>query len=130
MRAAILHTIGQPLVIDELPMPEPGPGEVLVKTKACGICATDLHILAGWGYQPHLPFVMGHEPAGVVRAVGAGVTGFAPGDRVVPNIFYTCGNCRYCRTNRETWLLSSASFCLANHPPTSLGATDASFSQT
>ncbi len=102
MRAAILHTIGQPLVIDELPMPEAGPGEVLVRTKACGICATDLHILAGWGYQPRLPFVMGHEPAGVVAAVGAGVTGFAPGDRVVPNIFYTCGNCRYCRTNRET----------------------------
>lgn len=102
MKAAVLHKIGQPLVIDELPMPEPGPGEVLVKTKACGICATDLHILAGWGYQPQLPFVMGHEPAGVVHAVGAGVTGFAPGDRVVPNIFYTCGNCRYCRTNRET----------------------------
>jgi len=102
MKAAILHKIGQPLVIDEMPMPEPGPGEVLVKTKACGICATDLHILAGWGYQPQLPFVMGHEPAGVVHRVGAGVTGFAPGDRVVPNIFYTCGNCRYCRTNRET----------------------------
>jgi len=102
MRAAILHKIGQPLVIGAMPTPEPGPGEVLVRTKACGICATDLHILAGWGYQPQLPFVMGHEPAGVVEAVGADVIGFAPGDRVVPNIFYTCGNCRYCRTNRET----------------------------
>jgi 2-desacetyl-2-hydroxyethyl bacteriochlorophyllide A dehydrogenase len=102
MKAVILHKLGQPLVIDELPTPEPGPGEVLVKTQACGICATDLHILSGWGYAPKLPFVMGHEPAGVVQAVGAGVTGFAPGDRVVPNIFYTCGNCRYCRTNRET----------------------------
>lgn len=102
MRAAILHKIGQPLVIDEMPTPAPGPGEVLVQTKACGICATDLHILAGWGYEPTLPFVMGHEPAGVVQAVGEGVTGFVPGDRVAPNIFYTCGNCRYCRTNRET----------------------------
>jgi propanol-preferring alcohol dehydrogenase len=102
MKAAILQQIGQPLVIDELPTPEPGPGEVLVQTKACGICATDLHILAGWGYQPRLPFIIGHEPAGVVQSVGEGVTGFAPGDRVVPNIFYTCGNCRYCRTNRET----------------------------
>jgi propanol-preferring alcohol dehydrogenase len=102
MKAAILHKIGQPLVIDELPTPHPGPGEVLVKTQACGICATDLHILSGWGYEPKLPFVMGHEPAGVVHAIGAGVTGFAPGDRVVPNIFYTCDNCRYCRTNRET----------------------------
>jgi propanol-preferring alcohol dehydrogenase len=102
LRAAILHQIGQPLAIGELPTPEPGPGEVLVKTKACGICATDLHILAGWGYQPQLPFVMGHEPAGIVQTIGAGVTGFAVGDRVVPNIFYACGNCRYCRTNRET----------------------------
>jgi propanol-preferring alcohol dehydrogenase len=83
-------------------MPEPGPGEIVVKTKACGICATDLHILSGWGYEPKLPFVMGHEPAGVVHAIGPSVTGFAPGDRVVPNIFYSCGNCRYCRTNRET----------------------------
>jgi propanol-preferring alcohol dehydrogenase len=102
VKAAILHKIGQPLVLDEAPMPEPGPGEILVRTKACGICATDLHILSGWGYEPKLPFVMGHEPAGVVHAIGPGVTGFAPGDRVVPNIFYTCGNCRYCRTNRET----------------------------
>lgn len=102
MKAAILHKLGQPLVIDEVPIPEPGPGEVLVRTKACGICATDLHILSGWGYEPTLPFIMGHEPAGVVHALGPGVTGFAPGDRVVPNIFHTCGNCRYCRTNRET----------------------------
>jgi propanol-preferring alcohol dehydrogenase len=102
MKAAVLHEIGQPLVIEDIPMPEPGPGEVLIQTKACGICATDLHICAGWGYTPVFPFVMGHEPAGVVHAVGAGVTGFQPGDRVVPNIFYTCGNCRYCRTNHET----------------------------
>ncbi|MFH1008288.1 MAG: alcohol dehydrogenase catalytic domain-containing protein [Candidatus Latescibacterota bacterium] len=102
MKAAVLHEIGKPLIIEEIPMPEPRPDEVLVQTKACGICATDLHISAGWGYNPVLPFVMGHEPAGVVHAVGTDVTGFQPGDRVVPNIFYTCGNCRYCRTNRET----------------------------
>ncbi|MBX3011723.1 MAG: alcohol dehydrogenase catalytic domain-containing protein [Caldilineaceae bacterium] len=102
MKAALLRQLGQPLVIEEVPTPLPGPGEVLVKTQACGICATDLHILAGWGYEPTLPFIMGHEPAGIVHALGPGVTGFAPGDRVVPNIFYTCGNCRYCRTNRET----------------------------
>lgn len=102
MRAAVLREIGKALVIEEIPDPEPAPGEVLVRTKACGICATDLHILAGWGYQPSLPFVMGHEPAGIVAAVGDGVTGLQPGDRVIPNIFYSCGNCRYCRTNRET----------------------------
>lgn len=102
MKAALLYEIGKPLIVEDIPAPTPGPGEVLVQTKACGICATDLHILAGWGYQPILPFVMGHEPAGVVQAVGADVAGFQPGDRVIPNIFFTCGNCRYCRTNRET----------------------------
>jgi 2-desacetyl-2-hydroxyethyl bacteriochlorophyllide A dehydrogenase len=102
MKAALLYEIGKPLIVEDIPVPAPAPGEVLVQTKACGICATDLHILAGWGYQPILPFVMGHEPAGVVEAAGADVAGFQPGDRVVPNIFFTCGNCRYCRTNRET----------------------------
>jgi D-arabinose 1-dehydrogenase-like Zn-dependent alcohol dehydrogenase len=78
---------------------------VLVQTKACGICGTDLHIRDGWGYTPELPFIMGHEPAGVVAAVGDRVARFKPGDRVVPNIFFTCGNCFYCRTNRETQCL-------------------------
>ncbi len=67
MKAAVLREIDKPLLIDEIPMPEPGPGEVLVQTKACGICATDFHICSGWGYHPVLPFVMGHEPAEVVQ---------------------------------------------------------------
>lgn len=102
MKAAVLRELGRPLVVEDIPRPEPAPGEVLVRTKACGICATDLHIHAGWGYQPALPFVMGHEPAGVVEALGDGVTGFQAGDRVIPNIFYACGQCRYCCTDRET----------------------------
>lgn len=106
MQAAVLHTLRQPLSLAEVPTPAPGPGEVLVRTRACGICGTDLHMLDGWGYTPALPFVMGHEPAGVVAEVGAGVTGFALGDRVVPNIFYSCGNCAYCRVNRETQCLN------------------------
>jgi propanol-preferring alcohol dehydrogenase len=105
MQAALLHTLGQPLTFADVPTPAPGPGEVLVRTRACGICGTDLHLLDGWGYTPALPFVMGHEPAGVVAEVGAGVTGFAPGDRVVPNIFYSCGNCAFCRVDRETQCL-------------------------
>jgi len=106
MKAAILHTLGRPLTYADVPTPPPGSREVLVQTKACGICGTDLHMLDGWGYTPALPFVMGHEPAGVVAKVGRGVTGFAPGDRVVPNIFYSCGDCAYCRTNRETQCLN------------------------
>lgn len=106
MKAAILHKIGEALRLDEVPTPETGPGEVLVQTKACGICGTDLHIRDGWGYTPELPFIMGHEPAGVVVEVGPGVIRFKPGDRVVPNIFFTCGHCFYCRTNRETQCLN------------------------
>jgi len=102
MKAAVLHQVREPLRIEEVPMPQIGPDEVLVHTRACGICGTDLHIRDGWGYTPKLPFIMGHEPAGVVVEVGPNVSGFKPGDHVVPNIFYSCGNCFYCRTNRET----------------------------
>ncbi len=102
MKAAVLQAVGQPLVLAEVPRPTLGPDEVLVQTRACGICGTDLHMHAGWGYQPALPFVMGHEPSGVVAEVGANVSRLAVGDRVVPNIFYACGDCFYCRTDRET----------------------------
>ena len=102
MKAAVLHQIGQPLRIEEVPLPQIGPDDVLVQTRACGICGTDLHIRDGWGYTPELPFIMGHEPAGVVAEVGSNVLRFKPGDPVVPNIFFACGNCFYCRTNRET----------------------------
>ena len=106
MKAAVLHKIGEPLRIDDVPAPNAGPDEVIVRTKACGICGTDLHIRDGWGYTPELPFIMGHEPAGVVVEVGERVIRFKPGDRVVPNIFFTCGHCFYCRTNRETQCLN------------------------
>lgn len=102
MNAAVLHAIGQPIRMDSVPMPEPAAGEVLIQTRACGICGTDIHMVDGWGYTPDLPFVMGHEPAGVVVEVGQGVRHVRPGDRVIPNIFYACGMCFYCRTNRET----------------------------
>ena len=106
MKAAVLHKIGEALRMDRVPKPKAGPDEVVIRTKACGICGTDLHIRDGWGYTPELPFIMGHEPAGVVVEVGERVLRFKPGDRVVPNIFFTCGNCFYCRTNRETQCLN------------------------
>jgi propanol-preferring alcohol dehydrogenase len=102
MKAAILHQIGQPLRIEDVSVPPIGPEDVLVHTRACGICGTDLHIRDGWGYTPDLPFIMGHEPAGIVAEAGSNVSGFKSGDHVVPNIFFACGNCFYCRTNRET----------------------------
>jgi D-arabinose 1-dehydrogenase-like Zn-dependent alcohol dehydrogenase len=105
VKAAVLHATRQPLSIEAVPDPVPGPTDVLVETRACGICGTDVHIQDGWGYTPDLPFVMGHEPSGVVAAVGKDVARFRPGDRVIPNIFFTCGDCLYCRTNRETQCL-------------------------
>jgi 2-desacetyl-2-hydroxyethyl bacteriochlorophyllide A dehydrogenase len=102
MKAAVMHETNKPLEIEEVPVPELGYDDVLVETKACGICGTDLHIIEGTGYKPKLPHILGHEPAGVVSKLGPGVTKFKVGDRVVPNIFFTCGECFFCRTNRET----------------------------
>jgi D-arabinose 1-dehydrogenase-like Zn-dependent alcohol dehydrogenase len=102
MKAAVMHEINALLTIEDVPEPELEYGEVLVSTKACGICGTDLHIIEGTGYKPRLPHILGHEPAGVVAKLGPGVTKFKVGDRVVPNIFFTCGECFFCRTNRET----------------------------
>ena len=65
MKAAVMHEVGRPLVIEDVPVPEIGPEEVLVETRCCGICGTDLHILKGFGYVPHLPHILGHEPAGI-----------------------------------------------------------------
>ena len=101
MKAALLHAFGQPLRIADLPQPKAGAGEALVRVRACGIDGTDLKLLNGFGYVPALPFIMGHEIAGEVVAVGAGVSDFAPGDRVAVYNFVTCGSCVYCRSFRE-----------------------------
>lgn len=102
MKAAVLRELKHPLVVEDVSIPEPGYGEVLVRTKACGICGTDLHIVKGSGYRPKLPHILGHEPSGVVEKLGEGTRRLKLGERVVPNIFFTCGECFYCRTNRET----------------------------
>ena len=102
MKAAVLKEIGMPIAIENVPIPKPAENQILVETKACGICGTDLHMVDGWGYTPKLPFIMGHEPAGVVKELGPDARGFEIGDRVVTNNFFTCGRCFYCRSNRET----------------------------
>ena len=101
MKAAVLRKIGQPLAVEEVPKPNIGPDEVLVNTRTCGICRTDLHILDGLAYIPKLPHIPGHEPAGIIAEVGANVTQLAVGQRVVPHLFLTCGQCYYCRVGRD-----------------------------
>lgn len=102
MRAMVLTAPGQPLQLRALPVPEPGPDQVLLRVHACGVCRTDLHIVDGELTEPQLPLIPGHEIVGTVVAVGAAVTRFRPGDRAgVPWLGWTCGVCRYCRRGQE-----------------------------
>ncbi len=101
MKAALLEAVSQPLVLREVPIPIIAAQEVLVRTRTCGICGTDLHIVEGHGYVPDLPHILGHEPAGIVAAVGAEVTNVKVGDRVIPSLFFTCEDCYYCRIGRH-----------------------------
>lgn len=104
MKAAVVRQFGQPLSIEEMPVPDVGRGQILVKVAACGVCHTDLHAANGdWPVKPQLPFVPGHEGVGHVAAVGAGVKGIREGDRVgVPWLHTACGCCEHCLTGWET----------------------------
>jgi propanol-preferring alcohol dehydrogenase len=104
MRAAVVPELGAPLVVTELPMPAPGPGEALVKLETSGVCHTDLHAVQGdWPVKPQPPFVPGHEGYGTVVAVGPGVTDLKVGDKVGNAwLWSACGACEYCRTGWET----------------------------
>ncbi len=101
MKAAVLHHFGQPLTIEDVAQPALADDEVLVQTIACGIDGTDLKLCDGFGYTPELPFVMGHEIAGIVHQIGNRVSGFQVGDRVVIYNFLICGKCMFCLTHRE-----------------------------
>jgi len=102
MRAMVLENPGEPLVPRELPIPEPGPGQLLIKVHACGICRTDLHVLDGDLNEPTLPLIPGHQIVGRVCAAGPDTPTFAPGQRVgVPWLGGSCGNCDYCKAQRE-----------------------------
>ena len=108
MRAAVVPGFGQPLVIEDRPVPEPGPGQVVVRMEASGLCHTDIHAANGdWPVTPTVPFIPGHEGVGIVTAVGEGVTSPRPGQRVaVPWLGYACGTCQFCLTGWETLCLS------------------------
>jgi alcohol dehydrogenase, propanol-preferring len=104
MKTAVVPEFGAPLVIEDRPIPEPGPGQITVKMEASGLCHTDIHAAQGdWPVKPNPPFVPGHEGVGTVHMIGDGVTGLRVGERVaVPWLGYACGTCRYCLTGWET----------------------------
>jgi alcohol dehydrogenase, propanol-preferring len=104
MQAAVVTAFGKPLVLQTLAIPTPGPGQILVKTEACGVCHTDLHAANGdWPVKPTPPFIPGHEAIGIVVGLGAGVTSVKEGDRVgVPWLYSACGHCEYCLQAFET----------------------------
>ncbi len=101
VRAVVAHRKGEPVRIETIHVPDPGPGEALVEVQACGVCHTDLHYREG-GINDEFPFLLGHEAAGTVEAVGEGVTDVAPGDFVVLNWRAVCGDCRAC-SRGEPW---------------------------
>ncbi|MBX9398417.1 S-(hydroxymethyl)mycothiol dehydrogenase [Streptomyces sp. TRM72054] len=106
VRAVVARGKGAPVSLETIVVPDPGPGEALVKIQACGVCHTDLHYREG-GINDDFPFLLGHEAAGVVEAVGEGVTDVAPGDFVVLNWRAVCGQCRACQRGRPWYCFST-----------------------
>ena len=104
MKAAVVHDFASPLVVEERPIPTPGPGQVLVRIEASGLCHTDIHAAHGdWPVKPSLPFVPGHEGVGIVAALGPGVEHLEVGTRVaLPWLGSACGRCEYCTSGWET----------------------------
>lgn len=105
MRAAVVPQLGAPLEIRDLPVPEPGAGQVLVRIQMSGLCHTDIHAARGdWPVKPKTPLIPGHEGVGVIVALGEDASGVAIGDRVaLPWLGHACGRCRYCVTGWETY---------------------------
>ena len=106
VRGVIAAAKGEPVRIETILVPDPGPGEALVKIQACGVCHTDLHYREG-GINDDFPFLLGHEAAGVVESVGSGVTDLAPGDFVILNWRAVCGDCRACRRGRPWYCFNT-----------------------
>jgi S-(hydroxymethyl)mycothiol dehydrogenase len=107
VRAVVARTVREPVSIETVTIPDPGPGEAVVAVLACGVCHTDLHYREG-GINDDFPFLLGHEAAGTVESVGAGVTNVAPGDYVVLAWRAPCGRCRSCRRGRPWYCFDSA----------------------
>ncbi|MEQ1786554.1 MAG: S-(hydroxymethyl)mycothiol dehydrogenase [Acidimicrobiales bacterium] len=106
VRAVVAKAKGEPVSVEVIDVPDPGPGEALVQVQACGVCHTDLHYREG-GINDDFPFLLGHEAAGIVESVGPGVTDVAPGDFVILNWRAVCGECRSCRRGRPQYCFST-----------------------
>src|ERR1700755_727072 len=105
MKAAVLHEVNKPLVIEDVSLPNPGPREVLIRTSVAGLCHSDLHFMEG-KYPHPLPAVLGHESAGIVEAVGSEVRTVKPGDHVITCLSAYCGHCNHCLTGRMSLCVS------------------------
>src|SRR5712691_2870421 len=102
MRAMVLEKLGNALVQRDVPIPKPGPGQLLVRVKTCAVCRTDLHLVDGELPNPKLPLTPGHQIVGRIEEIGESVQGFSIGERVgIPWLGWACGECRYCRSSRE-----------------------------
>jgi S-(hydroxymethyl)mycothiol dehydrogenase len=106
VRGVVARGKGEPVSVETIVVPDPGPGEALVRVQACGVCHTDLHYREG-GINDDFPFLLGHEAAGEVEAIGPGVTGVAPGDFVILNWRAVCGTCRSCLRGRPQYCFST-----------------------
>src|SRR5438309_3147569 len=106
VRGVIARAKGAPVEVVDVVVPEPGPGEATVTVQACGVCHTDLHYREG-GINDDFPFLLGHEAAGTVEAVGDGVPNVEPGDFVVLNWRAVCGNCRSCLKGKPQYCFST-----------------------
>ena len=106
VRGVVALAKGEPVSIETIVIPDPGPGEAVVKIQSCGVCHTDLHYREG-GINDEFPFLLGHEAAGIVESVGEGVTDVAPGDFVVLNWRAVCGNCRACLRGRPWYCFNT-----------------------
>ena len=123
MRAAVMRAYHAPLELEEISIDAPGPGEVLVRTAASGICHSDLHVVEAALPMPP-PCILGHEPAGIVEAVGEGVIGFAPGDHVIGCMSMWCGTCEMClrgkpRERPRSWASCRSASASTSTSPTS-----------
>lgn len=116
MKAAVLHAAQTPLAIDDIAVASPGPREILIRTRACGACHSDLHFVDG-AYPTPLPAVPGHEAAGVVEAVGSDVTAVKPGDHVVTCFSSFCGRCEHCLTGRLSLCTNASTKRKRTEPP-------------
>lgn len=116
MRAAVLRKAGEPLTIEDVDIDDPAPGEVLIRTAAAGVCHSDLHFIEGL-YDTPMPCVPGHESAGIVEAVGPGVTYVSPGDHVITCMSAFCGVCRNCTAGRPVLCESNETWRSPHQPP-------------